>query len=535
MSSSIHIPLHHFERVPVVLLGGVNLIRSLGLAGIPVVVASFERRRACVRVALLRRTLPPPRRTGRCSDRRDRADRRSARVAARPARAAHVRKRRLPRAHLHASRAAATLLPADAERSRRGRCAPREGCVPVVRAAPRPAGSARARLGHRRARAGPGRGEAVRQGRLATLGVVRRRFRRCESARLRHPAPRPRPIASLAPYRAQLTCQQYVPGDDTCIWSFHGFADEHGVVLDSFIGRKLRTYPRAHRRKPFIELDDDDALAALGSEIAVAPAVEGHLQDGFQEDPRDRPLVPARDQRPLQPLALPRRLQRRESPFGRVRVPPRGHAPAAPARLRHRLPLALVRAGRAAWRSFRRAASWASRRGSPRSSSRATSTTSSRGATPGPWIDVWMRRFARLSKRPPGVSSIGGGNGDLRRPRRYPRQPRSARGHARRARRTRHRTPALRGRPRRLQRGSRWLRRALARRGAQSIAGNHDLIGTGALGFERCSNKAMHSLKRTRAVLGEETAAYLRALPSHRVLEDTFSSRTAACATCSST
>jgi predicted phosphodiesterase len=62
----------------------------------------------------------------------------------------------------------------------------------------------------------------------------------------------------------------------------------------------------------------------------------------------------------------------------------------------------------------------------------------------------------------------------------------------------------------------------LRARGAQSIAGNHDLIGTGVLGFERCSNKAMHSLKRTRRTLFEETAAYLRALPSHLVLEDKF-------------
>jgi predicted phosphodiesterase len=54
------------------------------------------------------------------------------------------------------------------------------------------------------------------------------------------------------------------------------------------------------------------------------------------------------------------------------------------------------------------------------------------------------------------------------------------------------------------------------------IAGNHDLIGTGMLGFERCSNKAMHSLKRTRRVLGADTAVYLRTLPSHRVLEDKF-------------
>jgi predicted phosphodiesterase len=59
----------------------------------------------------------------------------------------------------------------------------------------------------------------------------------------------------------------------------------------------------------------------------------------------------------------------------------------------------------------------------------------------------------------------------------------------------------------------------LRARGAVSIAGNHDLIGTGRLGFERCSNKAMHSLKRTRRSLKPSTAAYLEALPSHLVLE----------------
>jgi len=52
-------------------------------------------------------------------------------------------------------------------------------------------------------------------------------------------------------------------------------------------------------------------------------------------------------------------------------------------------------------------------------------------------------------------------------------------------------------------------------RGAVSIAGNHDLIGTGKLGFERCSNKAMHSLMRTRRTLARGTAEYLRSLPSH--------------------
>jgi predicted phosphodiesterase len=61
---------------------------------------------------------------------------------------------------------------------------------------------------------------------------------------------------------------------------------------------------------------------------------------------------------------------------------------------------------------------------------------------------------------------------------------------------------------------------ALRGRGAVAIAGNHDLIGTGQLGFERCSNKAMHSLKRTRRALSPSSAQYLRALPPHLVLEE---------------
>jgi len=60
----------------------------------------------------------------------------------------------------------------------------------------------------------------------------------------------------------------------------------------------------------------------------------------------------------------------------------------------------------------------------------------------------------------------------------------------------------------------------LRSRGVLAIAGNHDLIGTGHLGFERCSNKAMHSLKRTRRELSRPAAEYLEALPAALALDD---------------
>jgi predicted phosphodiesterase len=57
-------------------------------------------------------------------------------------------------------------------------------------------------------------------------------------------------------------------------------------------------------------------------------------------------------------------------------------------------------------------------------------------------------------------------------------------------------------------------------RRALAIAGNHDLIALGKLGTERCSNKAMYSLKRTRRRLSRESALFLAALPPHQLIDN---------------
>jgi Predicted ATP-grasp enzyme len=112
---------------------------------------------------------------------------------------------------------------------------------------------------------------------------------------------------SIARYRDQLLFQEYVPGDDTCIWSYHAVADARGVVLDYFVGRKLRTYPTRTGESSFIELVRDDELCALGAKIAAELPLKGAFKIDFKKDSRHRALAPPRDQRPLQPVALPRR------------------------------------------------------------------------------------------------------------------------------------------------------------------------------------------------------------------------------------
>ena len=59
----------------------------------------------------------------------------------------------------------------------------------------------------------------------------------------------------------------------------------------------------------------------------------------------------------------------------------------------------------------------------------------------------------------------------------------------------------------------------LRRRSARVILGNHDLIATRRLGFERCANNARYALARTRRTLARETADWLGTLPE-RLLVD---------------
>jgi len=81
--------------------------------------------------------------------------------------------------------------------------------------------------------------------------------------------------ASFAPYRDDLIVQEYVPGGDDHIFSIHGFADEESNVLAYFLGRKIRTYPKGTGESSFLELVEDEALTRLGKEIISKLGLKG--------------------------------------------------------------------------------------------------------------------------------------------------------------------------------------------------------------------------------------------------------------------
>ena len=85
-------------------------------------------------------------------------------------------------------------------------------------------------------------------------------------------------------FREQLAFQEFIPGDDRHLWSFHGYADENGELLAWFIGRKLRTAPALTGMSSFLELAHDEELAALGRDIVARVPLRGVFKIDFKRD-----------------------------------------------------------------------------------------------------------------------------------------------------------------------------------------------------------------------------------------------------------
>jgi len=94
--------------------------------------------------------------------------------------------------------------------------------------------------------------------------------------------------AAAQQLRPELLIQEYIDGDDRDIWSFHGFCDEESRLLDWFIGRKIRTYPMLTGASTFLELARDEELAELGPRIVSALGLKGVFKIDLKRDPRTR-------------------------------------------------------------------------------------------------------------------------------------------------------------------------------------------------------------------------------------------------------
>ena len=265
--------------LPVILLGGLNIVRALGHGGVPVIVATQDPRapsttsRYCAGVielpplldrdavveALVRAARPYGARLQLFYDNDDRlALVQDCRAALAPHFALLLNEPALADALLEKSRfqalAERTGLPVP-RRIEWSTLAPERGPI-LVKPRTRTAwddSSVRMQLF-----GGAGKARVFADGRAARTDPL------------------------LAVLADKLQFQEYVPGGDESIWSFHGFAAPGGEVLASFVGRKIRTYPALTGDSSYLQLAENESLQALGRGIAARLGLAGIFKMDFK-------------------------------------------------------------------------------------------------------------------------------------------------------------------------------------------------------------------------------------------------------------
>jgi predicted ATP-grasp superfamily ATP-dependent carboligase len=291
MASALSLPEHVFDRIPVVLLGGVNLVRALGLAGIPAIVASPSEHEPAFasRYCAARCLLPPY----------SQADAAVDAIVTIGDRLVTMYGRRVPL--FYGSDDALKLIYAHRERLERyyllllndeqvaEALLTKDGFQEFARRRGLPVPAALSWDGEGAAAVAAHEGPVIvkpsnKDGWSDSL-LRKRAFGRAKALVF----PSGAEAASdpvIAHFRDQLTCQQYVSGDDRSNWSFHGFADAKGHVLQSFVGRKLRTCPPDNGESAYIELAVNEELTALGTRLAACLPLKGIFKMDFKQDAR---------------------------------------------------------------------------------------------------------------------------------------------------------------------------------------------------------------------------------------------------------
>ena len=91
----------------------------------------------------------------------------------------------------------------------------------------------------------------------------------------------------ISQIKDQLTFQEYIQGDDRHLWSFHGYADENGTLLAWFVGNKIRTFPSLTGMSTYLELAHDETLAAIGHDIVKQLPLKGVFKIDFKKNAAD--------------------------------------------------------------------------------------------------------------------------------------------------------------------------------------------------------------------------------------------------------
>jgi D-aspartate ligase len=92
----------------------------------------------------------------------------------------------------------------------------------------------------------------------------------------------------LSELPTELLAQQLIAGPESRIESFHVYVDESGAIAGEFTGRKIRTFPRDYGHSTAVEVVALPDVAELGRDVIARLALKGLAKLDFKRDDAGR-------------------------------------------------------------------------------------------------------------------------------------------------------------------------------------------------------------------------------------------------------
>src|SRR6266568_1238341 len=92
----------------------------------------------------------------------------------------------------------------------------------------------------------------------------------------------------LAAAAVPVLLQQLIPGPETRVESYHVYVDERGETVADFTGRKIRTWPPAYGDSTALVITDAPDVAALGRDVVGRLGLRGVAKLDFKRAPDGR-------------------------------------------------------------------------------------------------------------------------------------------------------------------------------------------------------------------------------------------------------
>jgi len=99
------------------------------------------------------------------------------------------------------------------------------------------------------------------------------------------PAALRRVLGRLADAGVDVLVQELIAGPETRIESHHAYVDETGAIAGEFTGRKIRTYPREHGYSTAVEITSEPDVAELGRDVLRRIGLRGVAKLDFKRGP----------------------------------------------------------------------------------------------------------------------------------------------------------------------------------------------------------------------------------------------------------